>query len=82
MINKYGIEKYLQESGASVLDFEAGERITRGLIKDNSGDVYLCGHDGSTKRVYYMSVAPESRNCREAHESICSLDENFCIAEA
>ena len=82
MINRYGIEKYLQDTKAEVVDFEVGERVTRGLIKEPSGNMYLCGHDGSTDRVYYMSVDPDSTSCREAHESICGLDENLCIAEA
>jgi hypothetical protein len=82
MINRMGIDKYLQETNAEVLDFEVGERTTRALIKEPSGNAYLCGHDGSTDRVYYMSVDPNSNGCREAHESICDLDESLCIAEA
>jgi len=81
MISKYGIERYLQESGSQVVDFESGENITRGLIRDNQDNMYLCGHDGSTDRVYYMSVNPNSKTCREAHEGICNLDEDMCVAE-
>ena len=81
LIERFGIDKYLQEKNAKVIDFEVGPEITRGLMKINNKEVYLCGHDGSTDRVYYMSVNPKSTTCREAHESISFLDESLCVGQ-
>ena len=81
LIERYGVDKYLHKKNADVIDFEVGENITRGLIKINKNEKYLCGHDGSTNRVYYMSVNPNSKTCKEAHEGISFLKESLCVGQ-
>jgi len=46
-----------------------------------AGLQYLCATDGSTKRVYFMSVPPTVKTCREAHEAICGINEDSIVAE-
>jgi uncharacterized protein DUF6745 len=89
MIDKMGHTKYLHETGAQVIDVDyipigAGIEgsIMRALLKDKNELVYLCGHDGSTDRVYYMNVDSNSKTCMEAHKSICGFDESLIIANA
>lgn len=81
LIDRYGVDKYLQEKQAEVVDFEVGENLTRSLIRISDEELYLCGHDGSTDRVYYMSVPPNSKSCKEAHENISFLNESLCVGQ-
>ena len=89
MIERMGHAAYLQETGAEVVDSDfipIGGGVTgsihRGLLKDKKGLQFLCGHDGSTERVYYMSVDPKSKTCSQAHKSICGFKEEKIIANA
>lgn len=87
MINRYvgGIGKYLSDSGAKLVDVDAltiPGSATRALMEDKNGDKWLCGSDGSTKRVYFMSVPRSSKTCKEAHNAICGFDESKIKMEA
>ncbi len=75
-----GDERYLNEIGAKVVHLDTilvdkvkktGHQILRALMVDSFGDKYLVANDGSTDRVYVMSVNPEVKTCAEAHESMC-----------
>jgi hypothetical protein len=90
MIDRMGISKYLDAVHAKVLDmdsiyvFKDGDERTmpRALMVDDEGNKYLVGTDGSTERVYYMRVPPDSRTCRHAHSLIAGFDENRIIANS
>lgn len=85
MIDIFGIEKYLKESGAEYLDMDAGINCTgsapRFLVKDSNGDKWLIGSDGSTKRTYIMPAPQEANTAKEAHNIIAGVDESRIIAE-
>lgn len=87
MIDRMGVEKYLNAIKAEVIEVDTvpviqGESaITmRALLKDKEGRKFLCGTDGSTKRVYYMQVPKECNTCREAGTALAGFDENSIIA--
>lgn len=86
MMEIFGISEYLVETGAKVIDVDAGLGLEgsamRSLIEDNEGNKWLVGSDGSTKRVYHMPVAKHVMTCGEAHKSISGIDESNLIAEA
>lgn len=89
MIERMGHAEYLQETGAEVVAMDSipigggvDGAIIRALLKDKNGLQFLCGHDGSTDRVYYMSVDPQAKTCGEAHQSICGFPEERVIANA
>jgi len=83
LIDIYGVAKYLEQSKAQVIDMdmilvdayaEEKEYMPRALYHCD-GNAYLCGTDGSTHRVYFMSVDPEAKTCAEAHKSISGFDD-------
>jgi hypothetical protein len=85
MIERYGVGKYLKETGADVVDVDASPipgGAPRMLMRDSEGMQYLCGTDGSTERVYFMSVPDDVKTCREAHEAISGISEDQLIAES
>jgi hypothetical protein len=73
----YGEGRFLEETGAVVLDVDyEGATIgacPRALFKDTQGNHILMGTDGSTGRCYHMYVSTEANTCVEAHESICGI---------
>jgi hypothetical protein len=81
MIYRYGIGRYLSEIGAKVVDIDSRNGF-RSLIKDKKGNQYLQGTDGSTERVYYMPVPSYVKTCKEAHESICGVDEDMFLMQS
>ena len=85
MVEKYGLEKYLMETGVEVLDVDTltlkGSAV-RTLVRDDKGFKWLIGSDGSTERTYNMAVPEEVTTCRDAHNAICGFDETRMIAEA
>ena len=84
-IERMGVSKYLQQSGAKVLDMDAltiHGSAPRALMVDSKGMKWLCGTDGSTKRCYYMSVPNEATTCAQAHNAICGFDEKKLVMEA
>lgn len=85
MISRMGAGKYLRETKCEVIDMDSltlEGSAPRALMRDDMGNMWLVGTDGSTARVYTMSVPPDVRSCREAHERISGFDERRLIAEA
>jgi hypothetical protein len=85
MIERFGVGKYLKEIDASIVDMDASPVVggaPRVLMQDENGMQFLCGTDGSTKRVYFMSVPDDVKTCREAHEAISGISEEKLIAES
>lgn len=79
MTSLMGIGRYLQETGAKVIQMDSvrvmtvgddDRRMPRALIQAKDGRMFLCGTDGSTSRVYYMPVPREVTSCQMAHEAI------------
>jgi hypothetical protein len=84
MQEQMGIPKYLDESGAKVIDMDSvkvveglEDTMPRCLMEDMDGRRFLVGTDGSTKRVYYMEVDPDVDTCVAAHNSISPFDESL-----
>jgi hypothetical protein len=75
MIERYGIERYLSDTQTSVVHADSYHGAHRILVRDQYGDKFLYGSDGSTGRIYAMPVSEDATTCREAHESICGFDE-------
>jgi hypothetical protein len=86
MIQRYGVAKYLMETGAKIIDTDPGLGLEgsamRGLIEDNHNNRWLIGSDGSTGREYHMPVPNTVNTCAEAHQAISGLNEGDCLAEA
>ena len=85
MISRMGAGKYLRETKCVLVDMDSMTlqgSAPRALMRDDLGNMWLVGTDGSTARVYTMAVPPEVRTCKEAHESISGFDERRLIAEA
>ena len=84
MIQRYGVAKYLTETGAKVIDSDRlnleGSSM-RTLMEDNKEQRWLIGTDGSTGRVYYMSAPRDANTCREAHEAMGGIDESNLSGE-
>lgn len=83
MIERMGVDKYLSETNAKILDVDmrgvsgAGARC---LIQDSFGQQWFVGTDGSTERVYHMAVS-NVKTCKEAHEQLCGFDEKLIKME-
>lgn len=85
MIERFGPGLYLEKTGAEMVDLDASPvegGAPRILMRDSQGMQFLCGTDGSTQRVYYMSVPDTVKTCREAHEAICGFTEDRLVAES
>jgi hypothetical protein len=84
MITRYGAGKYLTETKSKIVDMDnlsLEGSAARMLCEDSAGNKWLVGTDGSTKRVYHMSVPREAKTCVEAHNMISGFDESRLIAE-
>lgn len=85
MIDRFGIKRFLQESGAKMVDCDGGPPgpggAPRVLVEDALNQRWLIGTDGSTTRVYYMPVHRDAKTCREAHERISGISEANLVAE-
>lgn len=77
MIDRYGMQKYLHDTGAKMVHADVWHGLPRGLFEDTHGDRYLYGSDNSTGRIYAMPVASECNTCTEAHENICGFRESL-----
>ena len=85
IIERMGHKRYLEESEAVLEDMDTLTHegsAPRALMRDKLGNKWLVGTDGSTSRVYTMSVPAHVRTCKEAHEEIAGFDESRLIAEA
>ena len=85
----YGTGRYLRDTGAKVVHVDSSPTdcvdgsgsITRALMEDLDGDMYLVGSDGSTDRVYFMRGPSDATTCRDVHEAISGLSESDMIAQ-
>ncbi|MCC6572523.1 MAG: hypothetical protein IT462_01915 [Planctomycetes bacterium] len=90
MIEIYGPGRYLNDSGAVVIDMDMIDvsrdqplgAMPRALMEDRHGRKWLVGTDGSTKRVYYMRVPDEVRTCVQAHNALAGFDEGRIVASS
>lgn len=85
MISRMGAGKYLKETNCELVDMDSMTlegSAPRALMRDDLGNMWLVGTDGSTARVYTMAVPPDVETCKQAHERICGFSENRLIAEA
>ena len=82
MINRFGTDRYLIESGSKLVDADLSSRKgARALMQDNQGLKWLVCTDGSTDRVYYLAAPKESKTCKEAHEALCGFSEDRIVLE-
>jgi len=86
MIERYGVGDYLHGIKAEIVQMDATTALggaPRMLLKEpgENGLRYLCATDGSTERVYFMSVPPTVNTCKEAHEAISGISEDAIVAE-
>jgi len=85
MISRMGAGRYLKETHCELVDMDSltlEGSAPRALMRDDLGNMWLVGTDGSTARVYTMAVPPDVRTCKEAHERISGFDEKRLIVEA
>ena len=89
MIEKFGYARYLSDTGAKEIHQDqipigggVDGVMMRSLIRDKRGMQFLCGHDGSTERIYFMPVDPDVKTCADAHFSICGFREDQIVANA
>ncbi len=77
MIERMGAGEYLFQTGAKIVHADTFHGLPRALMRDKHGNQYLYGSDNSTGRIYTMTVDPESKTCRAAHEGICGFSETL-----
>jgi hypothetical protein len=82
LIERMGPGEYLFKTAAKVIDDDVSHGLPRALLCDKYGNRYLYGSDNSTGRIYTMPVDPESKTCRQAHQSICGFDESLITAQS
>jgi hypothetical protein len=89
MVDRFGPARYFHETGAKLIHSDTvrvaqnDERtMPRMLVEDSGGHRWLVATDGSTHRTYYMPVSGNTETCRQAHFSICGLDESLCVAQS
>lgn len=82
-IMKYGLERWLKEQNAEVIDTDFPGNIIRSLLRAKDGSQFLCTSDGSTDRVWTIPVNRNAKTCVEAGQSLAGgLVETDCVAEA
>ena len=84
MIERFGVDKYLAEINATVVDVDFRGVVgagARALMEDDEGNCWLVATDGSTDRVYHLFVGKGYSSCRAAHEAICGFPEELIKAE-
>ena len=69
MIKQYGLPRYLKDTGAKLLDSVRGEK----LFEDKDNARFLICTDGSTGKIYELTVPPDTTTCKEAQESLSGL---------
>jgi hypothetical protein len=84
MIERHGADKYLQAINATIVDVDlrgVQGGGARALMKDDEGDCWFIGTDGSTDRVYNMYVGKGFTSCKAAHEALSGFNEELIKAE-
>jgi hypothetical protein len=91
MVERYGLTKYLNETGAEVLDVDhqpvdsmvpSGASIRRMLVQDDAGDRYMICTDGSSDRVHVIPALATDKTCVEVVEGITKKPESDCIGRS
>jgi hypothetical protein len=85
-----GMAKYLEDSRAKLIDidtipvnsWDTSRVYTRALFDINTDNPILVATDGSTGRVYYLNVDRGVTTCRQAHNSISPISEEFILASS
>lgn len=77
LIMMYGIQRYLQDSGAECLDESPDSRLYRSDI----GKFIICT-DGSTGRTYQVQVPEQTQTCQEAQAFLYGIPyENLLVEQ-
>lgn len=81
MISRYGVEKYIENTQATLIDEDKYFGHPRLLVSLEDGSKWLIGTDGTVgedgkHRIYHMPVSRMSRSCKEAHSSISGIPES------
>jgi len=50
-------------------------------LREKNGRQWLVATDGSTERIYHLSVSDTAKSCRAAHEELCGFDEKLIKLE-
>ncbi len=90
MIDRMGVNRYLQETSAKVLHMDmvrvmegSDDHMPRALMEDKDGRRFLVGTDGSTERCYYMQTSRTAKNCEEAHMALNGgLKDSLCVMQS
>jgi len=85
MMERYGMERYVVDSGAKIIDSDNGIGVEgscpRALVEDKHGKRWIIGSDGSTERIYFIPVDAKAKTVSEAHQSISGVLESKIISE-
>lgn len=90
MIEIFGHSNYVNNKNMTLVDADYikvtnqpnSPSMPRFLLRSEDGDQFLVGTDGSTNRVYYMQVDPDTETCADAHNSISPIQENNILASS
>jgi hypothetical protein len=75
-LNRYGWQRYLQETEAQVLDVSVHAWM-ESLMRPKDGITVLCTYDPSTGRPYALEVDPRCKTCEEAQRYLLSPEESL-----
>lgn len=85
MMQKYGLKKYIEETGAECIDFSAGLGLIgsapRALYRTKDGLQFLFCSDGSTDRVWWLDAPNDAKTCAEVEKVLNGYDEKLLLAE-
>jgi hypothetical protein len=75
-IERYGWQKYLQDTNAKVLDVSTHPQWMESLMQTDNMKI-LCTYDPSTGRIYSLEVDPRCNTCEQAQRYLLAPDEAF-----
>jgi hypothetical protein len=78
-LNRYGWQRYLQETEAQVLDVSVHDWM-ESLMLTRDGITVLCTYDPSTGRPYALEVDPLCKTCEEAQRYLLSPEDSLSRA--
>lgn len=89
MTQQMGLERYLIESSARIVDGDASftnirkksSTLTRILMEDPHGQRFMVGTDGGTGRVYVMEVPSGCRTCEQAHVFLAGVPDSRVVLQ-
>lgn len=64
ILRRFGLENFIREAGAKVLDVEKGRRLLR--VPASTPIMAVEVKDSTTGKTYVLSVPPEMKTCKEA----------------